>query len=209
MSKVFNTLEQIRKNEQDQVPDTSDNTGSKKGSSKRLTTVIASCLAVTVLILIVFTVIPYLKQPAQDQHDNTAASAPQDLPQQNLKDPSTDAKHKKTADQKAQPSRVFNQSLRLGSTAVQKQNYWKGIYLLEKAARENPNSVEPIINLGVALSELGLHGPAARFFSQASGIAPDNPKLRKNLTILADAGLLDMYREISGDRLLGSIGGGL
>lgn len=81
---------------------------------------------------------------------------------------------------------------------IERQNYWQGIYLLDKTVKTNPGQIEPLINLGVALTELGLYGPAARYFARAYEINPQHPELNENLSILEDAGLLEIYRELSG-----------
>ena len=66
---------------------------------------------------------------------------------------------------------------------------WRGFYYFDLAHQADPLAVEPLINMGVTLSELGLFAPAMRIFKEASAMAPNHPDLRANLESLAGRGL--------------------
>ena len=83
--------------------------------------------------------------------------------------------------------RLNNQAADLASRG----QYWPAIGLLNQAIKLEPKRPEPLINMGVALAELGLYGPAVRYLRQAQAIAPDNVKLQENLELLARAGFLE------------------
>lgn len=68
---------------------------------------------------------------------------------------------------------------------------WRAIYSFDRARQRDPQAVEPLVNMAVVLCELGLYGPANRIFREASALAPNDPALRHNLAILAEAGRLD------------------
>ena len=77
-----------------------------------------------------------------------------------------------------------------GSRFLAKNRHWQAIYYFDKARKIQPQSIEPVLNLAVALSELGLAGPANRFFTEARGIDPGHPGLEENLIIAAQKGIL-------------------
>ena len=77
-----------------------------------------------------------------------------------------------------------------GTRFLTKNRYWQSIFYFDKARQIQPQSVEPVINLAVALSELGLAGPANRFFTEARKIDPDHPVLQENMIIAAKKGIL-------------------
>ncbi len=77
-----------------------------------------------------------------------------------------------------------------GTRFLTKNRYWQSIYYFDKARKIQPQSVEPVINLAVALSELGLTGPANRFFTKAREIDPEHPVLRENMIIASKKGIL-------------------
>lgn len=85
-----------------------------------------------------------------------------------------------------------------GAAAVRQGDYWRGIYYFDQARELRPQSPEPLINMAVALSELGLPGPALKLWQQAYALAPQHPMLRENLRILAGLGMLEgpLYDEI-------------
>lgn len=78
-----------------------------------------------------------------------------------------------------------------GIALIQGNQYWRGMYYLEQAHKQQPERPEALINMAVALAELGLRAPAKRLFSQAHALAPNHPQLRKNLELLEQAGFLE------------------
>lgn len=93
--------------------------------------------------------------------------------------------------QPVDPMAAFNAR---GVALVADNDHWQGIYYFEQARKANPQAVEPLINLGVALVEIGLLGPARDFFRQASELNPEHPVLLGNLQLLADYGLLEEFQ---------------
>lgn len=78
-----------------------------------------------------------------------------------------------------------------GIALIQENQYWQGIYYLEQARKQQPSRPEALINMAVALAELGLRAPAKRLFSEAHALAPTHPLLRKNLDLLGQADFFD------------------
>ncbi len=77
-----------------------------------------------------------------------------------------------------------------GVALVADDQHWQGIYFFEKARKLQPRRIEPLINLAVALTELHLYGPARRYFDEAVKLDSNNPLLHKNMDIAAGLGLL-------------------
>ena len=78
-----------------------------------------------------------------------------------------------------------------GIALVQENQHWQGIYYFEQARLQQPERPEALINMAVALAELGLRAPAKRLFTEAHGLAPNHPLLRKNLDLLGQMGFFD------------------
>ena len=85
----------------------------------------------------------------------------------------------------------------LGVEQVALLDYWQGIYYLQKASDVSPQSIEPIINIAVAYTELGLHKRAMDYFRRAYELDPANLDLLDNLGILMKTGLLDNQALVS------------
>ena len=78
-----------------------------------------------------------------------------------------------------------------GIALIQENQHWRGIYYLEQARKQQPERPEALINMAVALAELGLRAPAQRLFSEAHALAPNHPLLRQNLDLLEQADFFD------------------
>ncbi len=78
-----------------------------------------------------------------------------------------------------------------GLALIQENQHWRGIYYLEQAHKLQPERPEALINMAVALAELGLRAPAQRLFSEAHALAPNHPLLRQNLELLQQADFFD------------------
>lgn len=76
---------------------------------------------------------------------------------------------------------------------IRNHDHWRGIYLLTTLVDRHPERIEPLINLGVALAEVGLWEPAREYLFRARALNPAHPLLRENLAILKRAGLLDEF----------------
>jgi hypothetical protein len=78
-----------------------------------------------------------------------------------------------------------------GTRLVQQGDHWQGIYYFDLARKMQPDRIEPLINMAVALSELRLNAPADRFFKLAMSIDASHPQLKRNLEIRSQSsGLL-------------------
>ncbi|HCC54774.1 MAG TPA: hypothetical protein DEQ20_07615 [Desulfobulbaceae bacterium] len=76
-----------------------------------------------------------------------------------------------------------------GIELVASNDLWRGLYYFDQARLADPRAVEPLINMGVTLSELGLFAPAVRIFKQVRALAPNHPDLLYNIESLASRGL--------------------
>jgi len=76
---------------------------------------------------------------------------------------------------------------------IRNHDHWRAVYLLTSLVERYPDRIEPLINLGVALSEVGLWEPAQEYLSRARALDPKHPLLLKNIAILKQAGLFDQF----------------
>lgn len=217
MSKLFDTLEKIRRQETYHVPKTAggfqgQNLSGSNRKHKLLTIVlIAGAVLVVAAAALVFRHFLHKTSTddtikiitASEQSGKSSKTIPS--PQATTKLPATDqVAHEKQAGHIQPP--VLNTSTpkavlsseqstelnNLGAETIRaKQDYWKGLYLLNQAKEKDPTRIEPLINMAVALNELGLTGPANRYMAQAYAMNPRHPALQQNLDILARAGQLD------------------
>lgn len=224
MSKLFDTLEQIRKNETPQHRELEGLTVSKLKKKRTTTRTVSIILIPALLGMGIYFSLPYLsnlfqqnftehakqqqsKSPSNeshqkpDKHSVPAISPVASLPKQTKPAPKTLAKKITPLAVPVKPSlpQKTNSSLKQfvsynnkGANLVSNEQYWEGISYLDKAARLQPNRPEPLINMGVALSELGLYGPASRYLKKALKIDPSQQKAIENIQLLTEAGLLDM-----------------
>ncbi|MEA3547031.1 MAG: hypothetical protein U9R66_05145 [Thermodesulfobacteriota bacterium] len=194
MSKLFETLEKIQQNEPALAlagPHISaDGTETKKKQWQRLLPV----LLLTAAVVLIGSVYAVRHQPVsiiQVKNDILPTKERNDTerppPELNVVENSQLLSHE------LQSRTAFQQMVDLnnqGTRFLAKNRYWQGIYYFDQARKIQPQSVEPLINLAVALSELGLAGPANRFFTEARKIDPDHPGLQENLIIAAKKGIL-------------------
>ncbi len=213
MSKLFNTLEQIRQNESQSytplstIPD--QNSADKWRWKRRTIIAVVSVLAVFLLLVALPSFIS-LNQTGQKSQSKIAwlgnaffsknpptpkssvgvvRADTRTIPKsvQTIADQALNIGKKTASPSTIDPIMLNNQ----GAKTIQQQDYWKGIYLLNTAMENTPDQVEPIINLAVALTEIGLHGPAKRLFTKAKSINPKHPQLLENFKILANSGMFD------------------
>lgn len=195
MSRLFDTLEQIRRNEtynaarHAKKQDGLVNSGKKISRTGILVAIALVAFAGAVLINLqtiekFFSV--SLSQTAADRNDTGLQSPQTAIPVQPV-DPAIIAEsHRQTSGKKN-----FAALNNAGVEKIRKEEYWPGIHALQKALHQHPERIEIHINLGVALAELGLYGAANEHFSKAYDIDPRHPVLLENLAILHDRGLLD------------------
>ncbi len=194
MSRLFDTLEEIHKNERAASPARGPagkgKTGQPAGRRRLqvLLLLLAGCLLLAVAVYLPKRLpvlpgrLPTLSQavpPATETLRPDAAvtepvSAPRPLP----------------AD--------WAELNRLGLQALQNNNSWLGIFYLTRARELAPGRLEPALNLAVALAREGLYGPASRFFEEAAAIDPRHPDLVESLEALRSSGVTPVPGVLSG-----------
>lgn len=75
-----------------------------------------------------------------------------------------------------------------GVTLILKKKYWQGMYLLKQAIDKEPTFFEPYLNMALALKEVGLTRPAARYFKVAESLDDENQILLENYSIILNEG---------------------
>ncbi|MCX5863661.1 MAG: hypothetical protein NTW42_01090 [Deltaproteobacteria bacterium] len=202
MSRLYNTLEKIRIGEpggfSKKKPAPAKGLGPNVDPSKKRRIVLLGASALLALALVIFFSGPRHKDakppvatdaaaPARIS-DQPAEPAPQSVNSQTL--PQTPP-----ASPIAAPTgtgaELYQQLNNTGIALIQENQHWRGIYLLEQARKQQPERPEALINMAVALAELGLRAPAKRLFSEAHALAPNHPLLRQNLDLLGQADFFD------------------
>jgi tetratricopeptide (TPR) repeat protein len=209
VSRLYNTLEKIRTGEQGgfsekkSAPARGFGLNANKSGKRRI--VLLGTSALLVLSLVVFLAAPKRKNTRQSVSAPavaTDAAAPARVPDR-PPEPAlqTDASSKLPAAPPVSLSAaprgaggdndLYRQLNDTGLTLIQGNQHWRGIYTLEQARKLQPERPEALINMAVALAELGLRAPAKRLFSEAHALAPNHPMLRKNLDLLGQADFFD------------------
>ena len=211
MSKLYNTLEKIRTGEQ--VGSAKKKSAPAKGiglhaetSTKRR--IVLGASALLALALVVFFSGPKHKDAKPPVTADavsapavaTDAAAPARIPNHPAEPaPHADAPQttppappvSRTASPNATGNDLYQQLNDTGIALIQENQHWRGIYYLEQARKQQPERPEALINMAVALAELGLRAPAKRLFSEAHSLAPNHPLLRQNLALLVQADFFD------------------
>lgn len=193
VSKLYNTLEKIRTGEQGGFSEkkSAPAKGVGQNASTSRVRLIVLLGAFAMLALVVFLTWPKHKNTKTPVTANTVA------PMQSAGHPvgSAPLAGSPTPPPPASPAgngaSLYQQLNDRGIALIQENQYWRGMYYLEQARKQQPERPEALINMAVALAELGLRAPAKRFFSQAHALAPNHPQLRKNLELLGQAGFFD------------------
>lgn len=208
MSRLYNTLEKIRIGEQGifprKKPAPAEGASLTASKSKRLRLVLLGLSCVLFLALLLFFAGPKRKDAKPDVGLSAAATdaaAPALPPGQTVEQapsrPEVSARMPAEVEVSPAPSATTTGSglyLQLndkGISLVQENQHWQGIYYFEQARKQQPERPEALINMAVALAELGLRAPAKRLFTEAHGLAPNHPLLRKNLDLLGQMGFFD------------------
>ena len=118
-------------------------------------------------------------QPAEPAQSVNSQTLPQALPASPIASPTGTG------------AELYRQLNDTGIALIQENQHWRGIYYLEQARKQQPERPEALINMAVALAELGLRAPAKRLFSEAHALAPNHPLLRQNLDLLGQADFFD------------------
>ena len=195
MSKLFDTLERIRQNEE--APSSAMASKAQIGPSSghrpslRLAVVGGGLVLAAILV---YTLLPLMAR--RPQIDPPAAQAPPAPRLSSLATGEAAPPHasqpEPTAAPAARPS--FDSELARanndGAALVRQEEYPKGIANLRRAAALAPDRIEPFINLGVACAESGQVAEAVTHFERAYAIDPVHPVLVANLLLLDQAGLL-------------------
>lgn len=191
MSRLYNTLEKIRTGQQGAF--SKKRTAPAKGvaqnadRNRKRWFVLLGASALLALALLVFFAGPKRKEAKPPL--TAEAVAPGQIPEP----PAS-----RTADSPklppAPPAGTKDLYLQLNNTGmalIQENQHWRGIYFFEQARKQQPERPEALINMAVALAELGLRAPAKRLFSEAHALAPNHPLLRQNLDLLGQADFFD------------------
>lgn len=220
MSKLFNTLEKIRNNEAVR-PTTGGQRKERSGLSKKTVLTIAAVLGALLAMGLLYFIRPpaglmtQLDPPADrltgPEQSTPAHSGPKrQIPvsgypegqptvggqtdeQTYLSSPAT-LKNMQEKLARATDLPADSRAVLLNNIAayhIYNQQYWKGLYFLEKAMAEAPVSVEPLINYAVALTEMGLYGVAGNYLKQAYLLDPSHPALLKNTALLKQSHIMD------------------
>ena len=158
MSKLFNTLEQIRRNESYQVSGSRADSSSKNDAElKRRKALFFLILAVACIAAIYFMAPLILKTDmVADDQINTGNTVT-----------ATAQRKAGAAVPVLLPAGKPSELNDLATEFIKKDDHWRGIYLLDSITRSSPQMIEPFINLSVALAELGLFEPAKRYLKEA------------------------------------------
>ena len=203
MSRLYNTLEKIRIGEQgifpQKKPAPAAETSLAASKSRRLRLVLLGLSCVLALALLLFFAGAQRKGAKPDAGLN--ATAPALTPGQPVEQapPRPEVFARMLAEVPVSPApqttsadnTLYLQLNDKGIALIQENQHWPGIYSLEQARQQQPERPEALINMAVALAELGLRAPAKRLFTEAHGLAPNHPLLRKNLDLLGQTDFFD------------------
>ncbi|MEW6593272.1 MAG: hypothetical protein AB1413_00200 [Thermodesulfobacteriota bacterium] len=200
MSKLFNTLEKIRHHETSSEP-TRRSAGRKPSPAERsgpprlLSWVLVAMLTMVVLYTVLLAT--RVSLAPLGTHFRQALTSLRLLPapdSSRTAQPAAPALPGAIPPGAAMPASAAEEALRHSASGIESfrnSDHWRSLYHFDQARQKNPRAVEPLINMAVVLSELGLYGPANRLFREAYARDPEDPALRRNLAILAEAGRLD------------------
>lgn len=186
MSKLFDTLEQIRHHESHLVSGQTLKNQTKGTDKAGPNKALLLLVILTAGFAAIYFSLPMLtgKKPAST---GTADFVPADTAV-TVSPPAPEVAH-------SLPAAVLfaDDLVNLNNTGVrhvENNDQWQGILVFSQILTQNPSRIEPLINIGVALAELGLIEPAKRYLHQAAIIDRNHPALQENLTILKKAGML-------------------
>jgi len=207
VSRLYNTLEKIRIGEpggfSQKKSAPAKGLGPNVDPSKKRRIVLLGGSALLALALAVFFSGPRhkdAKPPVIAKAVATDAAAPARIPDQPA-EPAPQSVNSQTLPQTPPASPIasptgtgaelYQQLNDTGIALIQENQHWRGIYYLEQARKQQPERPEALINMAVALAELGLRAPAKRLFSEAHALAPNHPLLRQNLDLLGQTDFFD------------------
>jgi len=208
VSRLYNTLEKIRTGEQGgptpKKPAPAKGNDLQADTSRKRWILLLGASAMLALTLAIFfsgSKHKKAKPPVTAEAVATGAAAPAqtinhlaDTAHQaydSAKTPPTPPASRTTSTTGAGGNDLYQQLNDTGIALIQENQHWRGIYYLEQARKQQPERPEALINMAVALAELGLRAPAQRLFSEAHALAPNHPLLRQNLDLLEQADFFD------------------
>ncbi len=212
MSKLFDTLERIRENEEAQPRRPAGQaTRHTPPGRRRLVLWGIFCSAIAGLLLLILSTdfsLPLkpdnhpapAKPAAAPAAPQVAAGRPETTRAVNpLTRETRDQWQNKLTDTGLTPGQRATLLNNIAAYYILDRQYWRGLSYLDQTIRLAPEAAEPLINYGVALTELGLYGVAIDYFDRAYRLNPSHPMLVKNIALLA-------RNEIMGERLLSLYG---
>lgn len=182
MSKLFETLETIRRRE---------STRSRPMAATREKPTTGRPVKMVVLALLAFMLLGGgLYYTTFRSNDRPGSKAP----------PGSESESKQPVEQLTtavsappdQPAKLVETN-NIAVALIRNHDHWRAIYLLTSLVEQHPDRIEPLINLGVALAEVGLWEPAHEYLSRARTLDPKHPLLRENIAILRRAGLFEGF----------------
>ena len=186
MSKLFDTLEQIRRHEASNSP----GGVATKAAGRRIRPALRGYFLL--LALVAALALAYLNWPWLNvrrlQPVVPKPLAASDSRTESAAGPATPVQAPAGAVKSGQDPVVLNN---LAVQQIENHDHWHGIYNLAVVLEQTPDAVEPLINMGVALAELGLFEPAKYYLGRALLLEPGQPALRKNISILKHLGIID------------------
>lgn len=192
MSKLYNTLEKIRRNESG--PPAAAEREIKPGATGQDSPIRIKPLPVIVSLLVLgvvtaATLFYFDGMPGQQLRQMAKTTTPTPIPTLPAQpsQPPLPGKKLSSGPPVELPYETVAQAAPLNEVGVrhiEEQDYWKGIYYLQRASKLEPADPAPLINMAVGLAELGLIAPAKRLFAEAFRLAPDNAGLQENIALM-------------------------
>ncbi len=193
MSKLLDTLEKIRKNEDVTYPTKKKGSLSTGDTSRKTNIKFVAVMAFVIIALSIYGGLPYITQHiikiGKRPHTQTK-TAKSPIKKRIEPTPHHIKKARKPPIVTSKQAKEFAHFNKLALQHIHNNQPWKGVYYFQKANIAEPKRIEPLINMAVTYAELGYYTKAIELFEKAYGINPHSPPLLKNLNILKQANLL-------------------
>lgn len=180
MSKLFDTLEQIRRNESYQVPGNSRAKRPKNSVGRERAWFIWSVVVLTIGSMAFLFYQPRFNGGKDDD------AVGESVAEVSIRAAASDNSMRPVSGDGDDVVRQNNDAVRY----VINHDHWRGIYILSTILDRHPDNIEANVNLSVALMELGLVESGKKYLRRAVEIDRTNPALLKNIAILTEAGLV-------------------
>ncbi|MFZ5774322.1 MAG: hypothetical protein ACOY3Z_02395 [Thermodesulfobacteriota bacterium] len=191
MSRLYNTLEKIRlatQGAESTSPSLPAPTSPANRPSHRLRFVLLGC-GVVIAGAAIGLSLSLLEKQSQRQAGTVSTPAPGMAPPAASPAASAAPPPAPTG-----PEDVGSRYLQLNKTGMdllRQDKQWASIHVFEQARQLKPDRPEALINMAVALAELGLRVPAQRLFKQAMALGTDHPMLQRNLDLMRQCDFLE------------------